>query len=92
MRHQSRLLSLSLCVFCRSQIQVTIDCPISHTDTPRYNATTTNEMEARDKKMIDWMMVMNGIDDWIGLDWIGLDWIGLMIGLDWIGLDWIGLD
>jgi len=50
-------------------------------------------MEARDKKTIDWMMVMNGIDDWIGLDWIGLDWIGLdWIGLDWIGLDWIGLD
>jgi len=56
--------------------------------TPRYNSTTTNEMEARDKKTIDWMMVMNGIDDWIGLDWVGLDWIGL----DWIGLDWIGLD
>jgi len=50
-------------------------------------------MEARDKKTIDWMMVMNGIDDWIGLDWIGLDWIGWdWIGLDWIGLDWIGLD
>ena len=54
---------------------MTIDCPISHT--PRYNSTTTNEMEG-DKKTIDWMMVMNGI---------GLDWIGLMIGLDWIGLD-----
>jgi len=64
-------LSLFLLFVCILQEPDTSDDTLSnltHTETPRYNSTTTNEMEARDKKTIDWMMVMNGIDDWIGLD------------------------
>jgi len=62
----STSLALSLCVcvcVCFSGPNTSVDTLFNLQHTQRYNST--NEMEDRDKKTIDWMMVMNGIDDWI---------------------------